>query len=360
MIKKIDIYLLKKFISIFIMVLISVLTVFIIIDFVENVNQFLESPNYSVWLIVRFYTVYVPNIIYLVMPVIVLISSLFSMMSMARYNEIIVLKSSGLSLARIILPLLVVGIFLSLGMIAFGEYVVPLANQKRIDMKNFEIKGHRKVQSQRINNKFFQDDDGNKIYISEYDYTRNFGKNIYLQKVVSSKLIKRIDGRKFKWENGTWFLTDVTVRDFLTTPYTFTQFDTLRILIAGIDPEELLREKHRPDEMNYAELSEFVDDLRRMGLKTTFWEVARNSKLSYPFASLIIIIFGATLAANKRRSGPALGFLIALTIIFVYYFIFKFSEIFGQNGEIAPLLASWMANILFGIAGVFSLYKSNR
>ena len=357
MISRIDLYVLKKFLFVFLLVLASILMIFIVIDFVENVNKFLESPNYSLGLISRYYLYYVPHIIYLVMPVIVLIASLFSIMSMSRYNELVALQSSGVSLYRIILPLIILGIFLSIGMIGFGEFVVPEANQNRLEMLEYEMRSGNKKISQRVSRKFFQDSEGKKIYVSEYDFFRNKGKNIFIQEFDGSRMIKRLDAQYFLWDDPDWKLINVSFRDFRTTPYTYKKIDTMTVSFSGINPTELLKEKRKPEEMNYFELNVFIEQLKRMGTKTTFWEVARNSKISYPFANLIIIVFGALLAANKRRSGPALGFMIALTIIFAYYFIFKFAEIFGQNGEIPPLLASWVANIVFGVAGVIALSK---
>ena len=130
--KMLDKYLIKKFLYIFLMVLTSLIMIFIVIDFVENVNDFLNAPNYSIFLVIRYYLVYVPNIIYLVMPMITLIASLFAVMSMSRYNEITALKSAGVSLLRIISPLIIFGFFISITMIFFDEYLVSYANQKRL------------------------------------------------------------------------------------------------------------------------------------------------------------------------------------------------------------------------------------
>jgi lipopolysaccharide export LptBFGC system permease protein LptF len=149
----------------------------------------------------------------------------------------------------------------------------------------------------------------------------------------------------------------VAERDFSTSPGVLRKLDSLRIQLTGIYPQNLQKKQQKPDEMNYRELDRFIEQLQRMGTRTRQWEVARNSKLAYPFASLIVMLFGATLAANKRRSGPALGFLIALTIVFVYYFIFKFMEIFGQSGDIHPLLSSWAANIIFAFLAGIALFK---
>jgi lipopolysaccharide export system permease protein len=331
--------------------------IFIIIDFVENVGRFIDAPNSGIWLILRYYTFYLPQIIYLIMPVIVLIASLFSVMSMSRYNEIIALKSTGISLYRIILPLIITSLIISTGMIAFGEYVVPEANRSRLAIENFELKGKSKTLLQRIERKSFQDNDGNFVFIDRYDISSNLGQNIYIQMFAKAKMIRRIDAKRFRFVDNQWLLFEVAERDFSTSPGVLRKLDSLRIQLTGIYPQNLQKKQQKPDEMNYRELDRFIEQLQRMGTRTRQWEVARNSKLAYPFASLIVMLFGATLAANKRCSGPALGFLIALTIVFVYYFIFKFMEIFGQSGDIHPLLSSWAANIIFAFLAGIALFK---
>jgi lipopolysaccharide export system permease protein len=327
---------------------------------VENVNDFLNAPKSSAMLVVRYYLVYMPNIIYLVMPIIVLIASLFSIMNMSKYNELTALKSAGISLYRIILPLIFMGIFISLSMIAFDEYVVSYSNRARIDMKKYELKAQSKKIDKRVYNKIISTSSGEKVYFQQFDGTKNAGRQITVQTFRNYSMIRRIDARMFLWKEDGWQLKYGILRDFSRETTKYTKFDTLNIKLAGITPEELLKERTKPEEMNYTELKTFITDLKRMGTKTTRWEVAKNSKLSYPFANLIILIFGATLASTKRRSGPALGFILALTVVFVYFFIFKFGEILGQNGEISPLLASWLANIVFGTAAVVALMKTRQ
>jgi lipopolysaccharide export LptBFGC system permease protein LptF len=100
--------------------------------------------------------------------------------------------------------------------------------------------------------------------------------------------------------------------------------------------------------------------LRKIGTRTVSWEVARHSKIAYPFASFIILIFGATLASANRKSGPALGFLFSIVVILAYYFAFKFFEILGKNEEIPALLASWGANIVFIVLAAVALYKAPK
>lgn len=358
--KMLDKYLIKKFLYIFLLVLTSIILIFIVIDFVENVNDFLNAPNYSIFLVIRYYLVYVPNIIYLVMPMITLIASLFAVMSMSRYNEITALKSAGVSLLRIISPLIVIGIFISISMIFFDEYVVSYANQKRLEIHNYELKKKNKRLENRVYNKLLNDVDGNKIYFMEFDATLNKGKQITIQSFDGAQMTKRIDARKFIWDENHWLLFNASIRDFTGERTLYSKKDTLDLSLKGVDPSELRKERKRTEEMSFSDLNQFISDLKLMGTKTTRWEVARNSKLSYPFANLIILIFGATLAANKRRSGPALGFLVSLVIVFGYFFVFKFGEIFGQNGEISPILASWLGNIVFGIAAAVTLLKTRQ
>jgi lipopolysaccharide export system permease protein len=358
---KIDRYLLSKFLFVFSMVFISVLLIFVVIDFVENVDDFINARDSIVWLALEYYLVYIPHIIYLVMPIIVLIASLFSVLSITRYNELTAIKASGISLYRTFTPLIIVGFILSVVMFYFNEYVVPEANQRRSDISNYQLKMRSKKLDLKLRRKILQDASGKMIYFNEFDGTSKSGREISVQVFNGQNLIKRYDGNHYTWINGdNWMLPRAEIRNFHPDSTRLSYADSLVIRLDGITPERLLKEKKKPEEMNYAELTEFIEGLRKIGTRTVSWEVARHSKIAYPFASFIILIFGATLASANRKSGPALGFLFSIVVILAYYFAFKFFEILGKNEEIPALLASWGANIVFIVLAAVALYKAPK
>ena len=112
--------------------------------------------------------------------------------------------------------------------------------------------------------------------------------------------------------------------------------------------------------MGYFELSDYVKSKKRSGQ-----DVARETtdlylKISFPFVNFIIVLFGAPIAANPKRSGVAIGFAISLFISFMYYTLIRMGQSFGYSEKLPPLFAAWSTNILFFILGIILLVKAKK
>jgi lipopolysaccharide export system permease protein len=139
-----------------------------------------------------------------------------------------------------------------------------------------------------------------------------------------------------------------------------TRYDTLIYEPSEIVPQDLLDLEIMPEEMNYTELSRFIDKMIALGADARRWKVDLHLKISYPLANFIIVLFGAPLAAKKRRSGPALGFAIALLISFIYFLFIRTGQVMGHKGSLSPWLAAWIGNIVFGVGALFMLFRERK
>jgi lipopolysaccharide export system permease protein len=123
-------------------------------------------------------------------------------------------------------------------------------------------------------------------------------------------------------------------------------------------PENLLELQKKPEEMSYIELDKFVDEMHAIGAEARKWVVELYFKISYPFANFIIVLFGAPLAARKRRSGSAVGIGISLLVCFIYFLFIRTGQVMGHQGSLTPLVGAWFGNIIFAAAGLFTLFKA--
>jgi lipopolysaccharide export system permease protein len=112
--------------------------------------------------------------------------------------------------------------------------------------------------------------------------------------------------------------------------------------------------------MNYTDLQEFIENQRRAGQDVSRWLVEYHFKLAFPFASIIMVLFGVPFASSKPRAGVALGFGIALAVAFIYLIFMKTSQVFGYNGDLNPFLTAWLANLIFLVAGIFNLFRVQK
>lgn len=322
----------------------------IFVDMVGNLAKFIDRDVPKI-IILKYYLVYIPYIWILAMPIAMLLASLFSIGQMARHNELIAIKSVGVSLYRILFPLLGMGVLISVSALGFGEMVVPRANQQKSEIESAYLEPGSVRSAARAANVFWRDQIGRRIFISSYDQTTGIAQKVSIQQYRGNQIIERVDAPKMEWQDSTWALLNGYRRIFTDDAEVAIPFDRFHDPNLDITPEKILQTRVQPEDMSYNELKFFANEVKRNGGNPNRWLVDLYFKTSIPFANFIMVLFGAPLASNKKRSGAIFGVLISLFISFIYYGFNKFIQTLGQNGNVEPLLAAWLANGVFFVAG---------
>jgi lipopolysaccharide export system permease protein len=354
-----DKYILRKFIINLFFSIGAFVIIFLVVDLIENVDKFIDRDA-KAETVVLYYIYYIPYIISLTLPICMLLSCLFSLGSMSQHNEIVAQKSAGVSLYRIFTPLFILAFIISIGAGLFSEFVVPWTNQERLDMYRYEIQKHPRTRGAKRNNIYLQDVANRKISIAFFNGRNNEAKKVSLQYFDGRQLTRRIDAQTMNWYENTWVLHDVIERTFEDTVVNTTKYDQLVQADLQFKPESLLELQKKPEEMSYSELQIFIKEMTTIGAEVRKWIVELYLKISYPFANFIIILFGAPIAAQKRRSGTAVGIGISLLICFIYFLFIRMGQVMGHQGTLSPLLGAWLGNIIFGTAGLYTLITSRK
>lgn len=389
-----DRYLIRQFSFVLLFSLIAFWLIFLVVDLVEHLDNYIDRQA-TFLVVIKYYFYYTPYIIVLSLPVAMLLSCLFSLGQLAKHNELTAMKSAGISLYRILLPLLVFAFFISLLTIVFGGSIVPLTYQKMMEVKIVEIeKGKREI-GLILQNIFVQGEDGRIFHLASYDTKAKIGTDVLVQKFEENRLREEIRAKKASWSAGSigkeggWLFQDGVEMVFSdsteeikslsdpsrpdTSSYAvphgknatnriekYQPFDKLFRLDLKIKPEALTQRQKKPEEMGYFELADYVKIKKRSGQLVAKESTDLNLKISFPLVNFIIILFGAPIAANPKRSGLAIGFAISLFIAFVYYTLIRMGQSFGYSEKLPPLLAAWVTNILFAILGVILLVKAKK
>jgi len=376
-----DRYLLRQFFFALLFSLIAFWIIFLVVDLVEHLDKFIDKQA-TFLSVLKYYFYYTPYILVLSLPVAMLLACLFSLGQLAKHNELTAMKSAGISLYRILLPILVLSFLTSLFVIGFGETIVPLTYQKMVEVKTVEIEKGRRERNIILNNIFVQGEDGRIFHLATYDTREKIGTDVLVQRFEGSRLKEEIRAKKVRWENNGWLFVDGVERTFsdslaelghsenlskgklnslLPNPAEeYQAFDRLFRLDLRIKPEALAQRQKKPDEMGYFELANYVKIKKRSGQVVAKETTDLHLKIAFPFVNFIIVLFGAPLAANPKRSGLALGFAISLFISFVYYTLIRMGQSFGYSEKLPPLLAAWVTNILFAILGTILLVKAKK
>mgnify|MGYP003595390245 FL=1 len=156
----------KHFIQNFIFGILCFILIFVLVDLFENLDKFIDNKVQSD-IIIKYYLNYLPEILKLITPVGMLLASLFTISRFVSYSELIAMKSSGISIYRYILPILIFGIFITGISVYFDGWIVPKSNTKKIDIENRYLGKSQSVSQ--IQNLYFQDKKNKIITISNYD-----------------------------------------------------------------------------------------------------------------------------------------------------------------------------------------------
>ncbi len=360
--KIVDRYILKQFILTTLFGLLAFTAIFVIIDVMENLDDFLDH-NVQTPIIIQYYIAFAPEIIKLMTPVAILLSSLFTTGKLSSNNELTAMKAGGMSIYRYLTPLLAVAFIVSCASVYFNGWVVPYANQHKYGIERRYLQ--KNLETLARTNIYLQDGPRKIIQISFFEGQSNTGTRTSIQEFSDTSLIsitQRWDANQIQWDSTSrqWTLKNgfhriVTANGEITKSFTVKTFSDLTF-----SPKDIIKKVEKPAEMNYTELKDFIARQQQSGNDVARWMVDYHSKVAFPFASVIVVLFGVPFSFGKRRSGLALQFGISVAICFIYLAFMKISEVFGYNGDLNPMLTAWLANIIFFTAGVVNIFRVNK
>jgi len=351
--KKTDQYILKRMLSMLVLIFISLMLVFYIVRIVELIDSIIENevPFFHVFKYIYFNT---PEIISFVLPVSILTSVLLTFSLMSKNNEITTVQVSGISLYRIAAPAIILGIFLSIGYFMLQEMVTPKANRKA--MKTLDIIYKRRSMADIEFNKFWVSGKNNFIYF--YDFLDNrkgqyrnftaiqFDKNFAVKKRMTSKFAQ--------WAgNNDLILRDGFLRIFEdNVPKEYSEFATKRLDIP--EGRGLFLKKHSfPQHMNISQLKKYIDYLKKNRSDPKRFEAKLYYKYSFPFSSLIMVLIAIPFSFKMGKKGTLFGIGIAVGISMIFWGIFGISSAMGASGVLSPFISAFAPIIIFSILSLW-------
>lgn len=360
--KRIDRYILRQFIVSALFGLITIMTIFVIIDLMENLDDFLDN-NVPTPVILRYYVDFLPEIIKLMTPVAVLLASLFTTGRLAANNELTALKAGGMSIYRYMAPIMTVTFLISCASIYFSGWVVPYANQQKLAIERYYL--NKNLESSARTNIYLQDGKKRIVYIAFFDRTSGNGTRTSIEEFRDSTLLsvsERWDGLQFVWDSvkQVWTMRIGYHRVLTANGERMTPFDERTFPQLTFTPSDIVKKVEKPEEMNYTELGKFIVRQQNSGNDAARWMVEYHAKVAFPFASVIVVLFGIPFSFGKRKGGIAIQVGISAAVVFLYMVFMKISNVFGYNGDIHPLLTAWLANIIFFVAGVANILRIDK
>ena len=355
-----DIYLLKHFFYYLVVLLagfVLIFDAFTLFDLLGDISK----NHVSVSVVLSYFRYLIPYMIYVLAPLAALVATLITLAMLAKNNEVIAIKASGISLYRLILPLGLAGCLVAGGMFAMGETFLPYANQRQDALRN-EIKG-RPPQT------YFQPahqwifGENAKIYNYEFfdpEAQLFGGLNVFELDPSTFQIQRRVYASRASWDRSekTWILTGGWVRDFQNGQIThFTPFRAYSLAELSEPPSYFRREVLESDQMNWRELSAYIKGLRQAGFDTSRLSVQWQEKFAYPLIAAIIVCLSAPFAFMVGTRGAIGGLALAVGIGIAYRALAQLLASMGTVGLLPAVLAGWAPDAIFTFLAAYFFLK---
>lgn len=323
----------------------------------ENIDTFIDHQARPTQ-ILRYYIYHTPYWIILTLPVATLLGTLFALTAVARRNEITAMKAAGISLYRLLLPIFGCALVFSAVAFLFTDRVVPAATYRYNTVRD-EIRSQSRNDGSR-RHVLLQDVDGQLIFAGSYDAGTRKARDVLWEQQHNFRVGERRSARRLEWHRERWLLLEGHSYRFAGSGLQVSAFDTLELGQLTLLPVDFARQQKKPEEMSYAELQSYIDRARANGEDTTRHRVDLYLKISFPVTCFVIVLLGAPLGANARRTGLANSFGIGILICFVFYSCVKMGQALGWNQILSPLLGAWLANIVFATLSLMLLWRAHK
>ena len=358
--KKLDLYLLKSFFLALMVVTLAVGLTINVINIIEELRDFIDH-QVPVLTIIEYYVYFGGWVVKSFLPMFILIASLFSVSILARRNEVLAMKASGLSLYRIALPYLLVVAFLSVGHFYYNEYIFPPANMRRLEIKEFTIEKRSRQAVTNVANIFRQIQPGYFYTIDHFNVERAEGGDVKVYRTGDDKLRTIITAERIQYQNHQWVVFDGAERDFGdSTGERFRTFE--RMVLSDIEekPVDFAKRIGDPGDMGIEELRQYIDLMKRTGGPYAREAVDLGVKYAFPMTSFIVVLISIPFASNPRRGGLAVSISVGALISLVYFVLFRVLQSAGYNDKIPKELAIWGVNGLFLLFGIISMVRARK
>ncbi|MGE7778174.1 LptF/LptG family permease [Chitinophaga sp. NPDC101104] len=353
--KKIDWYILRKFIGTFIYSLMVLLVISVVIDITEKIDDFLEHDLSFGFVFMNYYIGFIPHIAALLFPLFIFISVIFFTSKMAYRTEIVAILSAGVSFRRFLRPYWVGAILFGGILWAANQWVVPRANRIRTTFEAKYVSAPKEHKA--LEDKSLRVDTNTYITFGYYDPNYRTGTSFILNRIDEQKLLYTLRAERVNYDTATkkWKLEGVTERKINGMKETFTTRQDTALKLS-LEPSELIEVKNKQEAMTTPELDRYLamEELRGAeGLNVYYVEKYRRT--SAAVAVVILVLIGAILSSRKVRGGSGLHLAIGIVISATYILFMQFSTVFATKADLDPLLAAWIPNFVFaGLA--FYLY----
>jgi lipopolysaccharide export system permease protein len=351
--KILDIYVIRKFLGTFLLSIALILSIVVIFDLSEKIDDFLESGAKLKAILFDYYLNFIPYFGVLFSSLFAFIAVIYFTSRMAYNTEIIAILNSGMSFRRFLLPYLISSSLIAGVSFYLSDQVIPEANKVKLDFEeryvkkapiNFKSKDfHRQIEP------------GIYVYLHSYSNVSKVGYQFTIEKFEDGELVSKMSADQIRW--------DTTVNKWRARRYYIRTIDGLNeTLVEGkqidttlaMHPDDFKMRLTIVETMSLKELDEFIKDQRMKGeTNVTSYQIERHNRIAFPFSTFILTLIGVIVSSRKMRGGVGMQIALGVVFAFTYLLFTQFSKQFAIGGMLPVMAAVWLPNIFFLIIALF-------
>lgn len=362
-----DEYVMRAFVRNFVLVVLSLSSLFLIFTFFELIGDIFKyrTPLITVG---EYLINLIPFILYNVTPLCSLVAVLITFGTLSRTSELTAMKATGVSLYRIITPVLLVAAMLSLALFTFDEFYLPNANRRQEALRSV-IKGKPAQTFLRPDRKWISGqvttsgDPSRIFYYQFFDPDKDVFANLTVFEFQPGTFVlrRRIFAQSAHWDDhiGRWVFENGWQRTFngetvgTYEPFTISSFGEIHE-----QPGYFKKEDRQSQQMSYVELAHYINDLKQSGFDTMRLRVQLNRKIAYPLVALVMAILAIPFALSAGKKGSLAGMGAAVGVAIAYWVVSGIFENLGNVNSLPAVLAAWSPDLLFTMAGAWLLLRT--
>ena len=354
--KKLDVYIVKKFITTFFVALLLIIGIVIIFDISEKIDDFVSKEAPLKAIIFDYYINFVPYFMNMFSPLFIFITVIFFTSKMAADSEIVAILSCGVSFHRMMAPYIFSATLIAVLSLCLNLFIIPEANKTRLDFETQYIKNRYKSVGRNVH---YQLAPGEFVYAESFSKWNNTAYRFTLEKIEDNKLVSKLsaetavyDSVKCSWRLKKYFIREYG-NDLTDRIRSGKQLDT----VIDLSVKDFILTDDMVETLTYSELNELIELQQMRGdANVKYALIEKNTRFALPFSAFILTIMGVALSSKKRRGGIGWNIGIGIALAFTYILFLRFSQMFVHAGALPPVIALWLPNIVFIIIASF-LYR---
>lgn len=344
--KLLDLYIIKKFLGSFILVIFLIILVVVVIDLAENIQDFLDGKAPVKDIIVGYYFNFIPYFVNMFSPLFTFVAVIYFTSRLSVNSEIVAMLNAGLSFYRLMVPYIISAIFIGILSFYLTNFLIPQTAKGMMEFKEKYVS--KQIRSKDIDN-HIKLNDSTYAYVHYWDNNNLVGYSFWYETFDEKGMKYKLSAQAIMWDtvNNKWNLGDYTIRHFNGKEEEITsggwKDTTLPVQIS-----DFVYVREGVALMNYKEIRTFIAEEKAKGSSMIkSYEFEKQRRLAFPFSTIILTIVGLCVSSRKTRQGMGLHLLLGLVITFSFIMLMQITQMFSIYGGFSAFWAAWTPNFFY-------------